>query len=194
MSPHLRFSRDKVKLILTTVDLKDVMIRIGITKEFSLEVAQVMMEQLDQIFERGVHASFTDTGVFFSIEPKSLLRRLLKEPYWETPGPLKFYRWVLVVGQHQTVSKEFDLHQLFQMSPSGNLAIFPYILDNPLAPLAYVPHVIFGRHGDLENVGPGQNSTQDRVLERIRQMGLLADDFVWKPKEDSSPDDPCIPW
>jgi hypothetical protein len=172
------------------------MIRIGITKEFSLEVAPVMMEQLDSIFEKGVHASFTDTGVFFSIEPRRLLSRILREPYWQTPESLRFYRWVLVVGQHQTVSKEFGLQQLFCMSPFGKLLIFPYINDNQSTPYDYVPHVVFGRHGDLEKVEAGQSSTQERVLERIRQMGLIEDDYVWTPGEDPSGDlpDPCIPW
>ena len=163
------------------------MIRIGITKEFSLEVAPVMMEQLDSIFEKGVHASFTDTGVFFSIEPRRLLSRVLREPYWETPESLKFYKWVLVVGQHQTVSKEFNLRQLFCMSPFGKLSVFPYIKDNQM-PYDYVPHVVFGRHGDLEEVVAGQSSTQERVLERIRQMGLIEEDYVWTPKGSFSGD------
>ena len=180
MSPHIRFSR----VVFTSTDnsLIGVMIRVGITKEFSLEVAPVMMEQLDQIFERGVHSSFTDTGVFFSIEPRRLLSRILKEPYWETPESLKFYKWVLVVGQHQVVSKEFNLQQLFCMSLSGKLLVFPYINDSQ-APYDYVPHVVFGRHGDLEKVEAGQSSTQERVLERIRQMGLLGEDYVWIPPE-----------
>jgi hypothetical protein len=171
------------------------MIRIGIAKEFSLEVAPVMMEQLDQIFERGVHASFTDTGVYFSIELKPFLSRILKEPYWRTPGPLEYYRWVLVVGQHQTVSKEFNLQQLFCMSPFGKLLIFPYINDNRSTPYDYIPHVVFDRHGDLEKVAAGQSSTQERVLERVRQMGLLKDNYVWTPEEDPSDDpDTCAPW
>ena len=161
------------------------MIRIGITKEFSLEVALVMMEQLDSIFEKGVHACFTDTGVYFSIEPRRLLSRILKERYWETPGSLKFYRWVLVVGQHQAVSREFGLYQFFQMTPAGKLAVFPYIRDdNPSMPLNYIPHVIFDQQGDLVSVGAGQSSTEKRVLERVRQMGLLDRGVSWTPSDD----------
>lgn len=157
------------------------MIRIGITKEFSLEVAPVMMEQLDLIFTKGIHSSFTDTGVYFSIEPKPFLSRILKEPYWRTPGPLEYYRWVLVVGQHQTVSCEFDLNQFFQMSSTGKLIIFPYILEQSLIPFGHVPHVIFDRDGSIDSVCSGKNSTEERVLERIRQMNLLNSGFTWNP-------------
>lgn len=159
---------------MTDNSLIGVMIRIGITKEFSLEVAPVMMEQLDQIFGRGIHSSFTDTGVYFSIEPRYFLGRFSKEPYWGTPGALRFYRWVLVVGQHQAVSREFHLRQLFCMTLLGELAVYPYILDDPFSPPNnYVPHAIFGRDGGLEHVCPGCISTEERVLERLRQMDIL---------------------
>ena len=158
-------------------------IKIGITKEFSLEVAPVMMEQLDQIFKKGVYADFTDAGVYFSINPKPFLSRLLKEPYWETPESLKFYKWVLVVGQHQTVSREFSLNQFFSMMPSGKLIVFPYILSNRLAPIDHVPHAIFNLLDSLESIEPGKNSTPERVLERLQQMDLLDPGFTWKPQD-----------
>jgi hypothetical protein len=161
------------------------MIRIGITKEFSLEIAPTMMEQLEQIFTKGIHTSFTDSGVYFSIELKPFLLRHFEEPYWEPLGSLRYYRWVLVVGEHQAVSKEFTkLSDLFWMSPFGKLVIFPYI-RNSTAPLSYIPHVVFDNDGNIESVGPGQNSTEERVLERVRQMGLLSlyENIIWEPKD-----------
>ena len=175
MSPHLRFSR---VVILTSDHLKDVMIRIGITKEFSLEIAPIMMEQLDEMFGKGIYTSFTDTGVYFSIEIKPFISRVLKEPYWKAPDSLRFYRWVLVVGQHQAVSCEFKLHQFIRMTPSGKLVILPYICKSVTCSIEWDPHIIFNRYGELETVEAGMCTTEDRVLERVRQMGILDSEFT----------------
>ena len=66
------------------------------------------------------------------------------------------------------------------MSPTGKLIIFPYILiKQSLTPSGSAPYVIFNRDGSIDSICSGKNSTEERVLERIRQMDLLDSGFTW---------------